>query len=63
MYIRPKLPKKLDGATVTYRFGSGVFLIEYRLGLRDKILVDGVKSEYVELKDGCNCLVNVEIGL
>ncbi|MBO4538963.1 MAG: hypothetical protein J5781_01690 [Clostridia bacterium] len=63
LYIRPKLPKKLDGATVTYRFGSGVFLIEYHFGLRDKLSVDGVKRDFVELKEGCNCLVSVEIGL
>ena len=62
LYIKPKLPKKLDGATVTYRYGSGVFLIEYRFGIRERILVDGVKSDYVELREGCNCLVSVEIG-
>ena len=62
LYIKPKLPKKLDGATVTYRYGSGVFLIEYRFGIRERILVDGVKSDYIELREGCNCLVSVEIG-
>lgn len=62
LYIRPKLPKKLDGATITYRYGNGVFLIEYKFGIRNRILVDGVQSECVELREGCNCLVSVEIG-
>ena len=62
LFIQPKLPKKLDGSTVTYRYGNSVFLIEYKFGIRNRIMVDGVKADYVELRDGHNCLVAVEIG-
>ena len=63
LYIEPKLPKKLDGCTVTYRYKNSVYLIEYRFGLRDKTIVDGVESDHIELKEGYNCSVLVEIGL
>ena len=63
LYIEPSLPTKLDGCTLTYRYRNSVYLIEYHFGLRPKMTVDGIESEYVDLKDGCNCSVYVEIGL
>ena len=41
LVIQPKLPKKLSGSTVTYRYHDSVYVLEYKFGEHDDVKING----------------------
>lgn len=48
--IKPSLPRALDGTVITYRYADSVYLIEYRIGDKNLITVDGVEQNAFRFK-------------
>ncbi len=61
--FRPRLPQALDGAVLTLHYRNSVYLIEFRFGLRSRVLQDGVVCEKIELRPDCRSSVLVEVGV
>ena len=61
MFIEPKLPKKLVGSVVVYRYENSECAIEYRVGLLPKIIVDGEERDSIELTKNVRKSVVAEI--
>jgi cyclic beta-1,2-glucan synthetase len=41
LFIEPRLPKRLNNSTLTYRYNNSSYIIEYRMGKAAKTTVDG----------------------
>ena len=61
LFIEPKLPKKLVGSVVVYRYENSEYAIEYRVGLLPKIIVDGEERDSIELTKNVRKSVVAEI--
>ncbi len=57
LYIEPHLPKKLIGTVIKYKYKSSIILIEYKKGNEDKLILDGVESDFIKLNDRKNIYV------
>ena len=62
LYIEPCLPKKLIGSVIVYRHKNSSYVIEYRMGLLPKIIVDGEIRDCIELGENARKSVVVETG-
>ena len=62
LYIQPRLPEKLEGSTVVYRYKNSSYFIEYRRGILSKVTVEGEKTSGIMLRENERKNVVVEIG-